>query len=58
MKLFLDVWSEHLPWAHNKHANALAIWASKIDVLDDAMDDRIMKRTLQAPLWVYFLTVW
>lgn len=48
MKSFSNILSDHMPGVHNKHADALATMASKIDVPDKTIDVQIMKSTLRA----------
>lgn len=46
-----------MPRAHNKHIDALATLASKINVLGEAVDVQIVKRSSHATSGIYLLTV-
>lgn len=46
---------KHVPRAYKKHVDVLANLASKIDVQNEAIDVRIMKRTYKPPWRIYFL---
>lgn len=48
IRSFSHLQFEHVLRAQDKRANALAIFAFKIDVLNEAVDVRIIKRNLQA----------
>lgn len=50
IRYFSHIQFKCVPRAHDKHSDALAILASKIDIPDKAVDLRITKKTLREPL--------
>lgn len=48
LKSFLIIWFEYVMRVHNKHAATLAAPGLRIDVVDEAVDVRIIRRTLRA----------
>lgn len=50
IKSFTGTQFEHVPRAYNKHTDTLATLASKIDIPDETVDMRIMKKTSLATM--------
>lgn len=47
IRSFSHIKFEHVPRAHNKHVDALVTLDSKIVIPDEAIDVKIIKKTLQ-----------
>lgn len=57
VKSFSNVQFKHVPRSYNKHEDALATLASQVDIHDEAIGMKVIRKTLQ-PTTKYFIPIY